>query len=98
MRIHTIRWAIALVLASCATSQPPAQGPATGDPGNGAVERQALSHGECEAKGGSVVGDIGDGATQRPGYVCPSGKPPLGNIAPQPGGPIAVEGAVCCPR
>jgi hypothetical protein len=51
---------------------------------------------ECEAKGGSVVGDIGDGATQRPDYVCPSGGAPMGNIKAPAGGPMGVEGSVCC--
>ena len=60
--------------------------------------RTAIAQHDCEAQGGTVVGDIGDGATHRPEYVCPSGKPPLGDIAPPEGGPIAVEGAVCCPK
>jgi hypothetical protein len=62
------------------------------------TERQALTSEQCEAQNGEVVGDIGDGATQRPDYVCPSGKPPAGNIAPAEGGPMPIEGAVCCPR
>lgn len=95
MHIRTIRWAIAVVLAGCGPSQPPLQSPSTDD---SASERKALAPEECEAQGGSVVGDIGDGATHRPDYVCPSGKPPLGNIAPPAGDPIPVEGAVCCPR
>ena len=98
MHIHTIGWAIAMALTSCGRSQPPPQRPPTRDPGNGAAERKALPQGECEAQGGSVVGDIGDGATQRPDYVCPNGRPPLGSIASPAGGPVAVEGAVCCPR
>ena len=61
-------------------------------------ERQQLTSEQCEAQGGEVVGDIGDGATQRPDYLCPGGKPPTGNIAPPEGGPMPVEGAVCCPR
>jgi hypothetical protein len=98
MHIQTISWAIAVVLAGCGSSQPPPQGPQTGDPVMGTPERKALTQEQCEAQGGSVVGDIGDGATHRPDYVCPSGMPPLGNVAPPTGGPIAVEGAVCCPR
>jgi len=62
------------------------------------TERQQLTSEQCEAQGGEVVGDIGDGATQRPDYVCPGGKPPTGNIAAPEGGPMPVEGAVCCPR
>jgi hypothetical protein len=98
MHIQTISWAIAVVLAGCGPSQPPPQGPPTGDPVMGTPERKALTQEQCEAQGGSVVGDIGDGATHRPDYVCPSGRPPLGDIAPPAGGPIAIEGAVCCPR
>jgi hypothetical protein len=52
---------------------------------------------QCESSGGTVVGDIGDGATQRSDYVCPSGKAPLGNVTPPEGGPIPIEGSVCCP-
>jgi len=53
---------------------------------------------DCEAGGGSVVGDIGDGATSRPDYRCPeSGEPPSGSIAAEPGEAIATDGAVCCP-
>jgi hypothetical protein len=58
-------------------------------------ERQQLTSQQCEAQGGEVVGDIGDGATSRPDYVCPSGKPPTGNISAPEGGPMPVEGAVC---
>jgi hypothetical protein len=98
MHIHKICWAIAVALAGCGTSQPPPQTPSTGEPAKGAPERKALAQDACEAQGGGVIGDIGDGATHRPDYVCPSGKPPLGNIAPPAGGPVPVEGAVCCPR
>ena len=98
MHIHTISWTIAVVLAGCGSSKPPVQGAPIGESQKGASERKSLAQEECEAQGGSVVGDIGDGATQRPDYVCPSGKPPLGNIAPPAGGPVAIEGAVCCPR
>jgi len=98
MHIQTISWAIAVALAGCGSSQQPPQGPTNGDPATGVPGRKALTQEQCEAQGGSVVGDIGDGATHRPDYVCPSGKPPLGDIAPPAGGPAAVEGAVCCPR
>src|SRR5690349_10650415 len=98
MRIPNVSWAIVMVLAGCGPSQPPPQGSPTGDPATGASERKALTQTECEAQGGSVVGDIGDGATHRPDYVCPSGKPPLGNIAPPAGGPMPIEGGVCCPK
>jgi hypothetical protein len=98
MQIHPIPWIVAVVLAACAASQPaPPPSPAADEPATSAPERKRLAQEECEAQGGSVRGDIGDGATQRPDYVCPSGKPPLGNIAPPAGGPISVEGGVCCP-
>lgn len=106
MRIHTIRWVIALLLVGCGSSQPssenpptsqtPSESPPTSEPAEG--ERTALTQQDCEAQGGTIVGDIGDGATQRPDYVCPSGKPPLGNIAPPAEGPTPIEGAVCCPQ
>jgi hypothetical protein len=87
---HTIRWTIAVALAGCGASQPAPQGTSSG-------ERKALTQEQCEAQAGHVLGDIGDGATHRPDYVCPSGKPPLGDIAPPADGPIAIEGSVCCP-
>jgi hypothetical protein len=107
MHLQKITWAIVLVLAGCGASEP-SQGPATGAPATGAPatgapaaappERKSVTQQECEAQGGSVVGDIGDGATHRPDYVCPSGRPPLGNVAAPAGGPVPIEGAVCCPR
>jgi len=91
MRLQMLRWAIPLVLAGCAASQPSPQEPST-------PERKALTQAQCEAQAGFVLGDIGDGATHRPDYLCPGGKPPLGDIVPPAGGPIATEGSVCCPR
>lgn len=98
MHIQKISWVIAVVLAGCGSSQPPPASPPSGVPATGAPERKAVTQGECEAQGGSVVGDIGDGATHRPDYVCPSGRPPLGTIAAPAGGPMPIEGAVCCPQ
>ena len=61
-------------------------------PANAVLTRQ-----ECLLVGGVIVGDIGNGATRRPGYVCASnGQPPLDVIRPAPGEPIATEGEVCC--
>ncbi|MGH9884126.1 MAG: hypothetical protein ACREBE_01265 [bacterium] len=82
----------AVVFAGCVQSPPP-ESPIS-DP----LERTVLSEQACKAQGGSVVGDIGDGATHRSDYVCASGAAPLGDIAPPEDGPIPVEGAVCCPR
>lgn len=63
------------------------------------AEKAALTATECTAKGGEVVGDIGDGAVHRPDYRCAAtGEAPLGQIAPDPGGPIPIEGAVCCKK
>jgi hypothetical protein len=77
------------------TDTPPT--PTTPEPPDEAPTRPSLTADECTAKGGSVVGDIGDGATQRPDYVCASGGAPLGNIKAPEGGPMGVEGSVCCP-
>lgn len=60
-------------------------------------ERPSMTTAECEAKGGRVVGDIGDGATHRPDYTCEGGPRPLADIRPAEGEPIATEGSVCCP-
>lgn len=87
MRISTVA-PVFLLLAACSKS------PSTPPPSS---ERAELTAPECEARGGKVVGDIGDGAIHQPGYVCPdSGQPPIATIIPEPGGPIAIEGAVCC--
>jgi hypothetical protein len=83
----------AALFLGCA-SPPPAE-PAT--PASGRTSRPALTSEQCEARAGTVVGDIGDGATQRPDYVCPSGSAPIGSISSPPGGPVNIEGAVCCP-
>jgi len=97
MRLPTICSILAAALVACSPSPPPPQRPVPVDAAP-ASERAALSPAQCESQDGTVVGDIGDGATHRPDYVCASGKRPLGAIAPPEGGPIAVEGAVCCPR
>lgn len=65
------------------TEQPP--------PDTTGSDRPSMTVEECEQQGGTVVGDIGDGAVHRPDYVCPSGQPPIGQI------PLGVEGSVCCP-
>jgi hypothetical protein len=52
---------------------------------------------ECLARGGTIVGDIGDGAIHRPSYRCESnGEPPIGTIVYETNQPIAIEGEVCC--
>ncbi|MBL8740654.1 MAG: hypothetical protein JNK04_06165 [Myxococcales bacterium] len=88
---------LAALLVSCGTAAPPEPMPvdvpsaapdASATPPHGA--RREISQEDCTAKGGSVVGDIGDGATHRPEFRCPSGSPPIGNV------PLGVEGSVCC--
>lgn len=61
-----------------------------------APERESLTSADCAAKGGEVVGDIGDGAIHRADYKCANGQPPMGTIKPADGEPIASEGSVCC--
>jgi hypothetical protein len=60
--------------------------------------RPTLTAQACEASGGVLVGDIGDGAIHRPEYRCPNGAKPSGSIGAAEGGPMAIEGSVCCPR
>src|SRR4051812_17558859 len=61
-------------------------------------ERPTLTAQACEASGGSVVGDIGDGAIHRPEYRCANGAKPSGSIGAVEGGPMPIEGSVCCPH
>ena len=99
---------LALVASGCPSSptspapdgQPPDTKPPvdTPPPGGGGGARPSMSAEECKAKGGTVVGDIGDGAIHRPDYKCASGGAPIGNVTPPDGGPIPIEGAVCCPK
>jgi hypothetical protein len=91
----------------CGGSQPPPDAPAAeptpsspaepaASPNGDQASRPSLTAEACEAGGGKVVGDIGDGAVHRPDYRCPSGAAPRGSITAPPGGPIGVEGSVCC--
>ena len=100
--------ALSVALVGCGgASSPPqepiqAAPPATAQPESSTPEapapRPSLTAKECEASGGAIVGDIGDGAIHRPEYRCPNGAKPSGSIRATEGGPIAVEGSVCCPR
>jgi hypothetical protein len=83
--------ALLLLGTGCGGSQTPTT------TSEGAAQKSQLTAEECEASGGTVVGDIGDGAIHRPEYLCPSGKRPSGSIRAPEGGPIAIEGSVCCP-
>jgi hypothetical protein len=102
MRISTVVPAF-ILLAAC--SQPPSTPPTTSadpvseeqPPDDGSEERPDLTAAACEAQGGTVIGDIGDGAIHRPEYRCPdSGEAPIGTIVAEPDGPVAIEGSVCC--
>jgi hypothetical protein len=110
MRVSTVLVGFVL-LAAC--SKPPSTPPPTSEPApvtdpvdtgtpdvdaeNGGEQRPGITAADCEAQGGQVVGDIGDGAIHQPDYRCPtSGEAPIGTITPDPGGPVAVEGSVCC--
>ncbi len=94
-----------LVVGGCAASSgtpPPGTPPPNAGPPNPGVDnpddqRPQLTAAACEADGGTVVGDIGDGAIHRPDYRCPdSGEAPIAAVVAEPDGPVAVEGAVCC--
>jgi hypothetical protein len=62
-----------------------------------AAEREQLTPEECSARGGTIIGDPGDGSTHRPDFVCPSGAPPIGDVAAGSGA-AGIEGAACCPE
>lgn len=53
-------------------------------------ERPSMTADECTAAGGTMVGDIGDGAIHRPEYRCENGQPPIASV------PLGIEGSVCC--
>jgi len=59
-------------------------------------QRPLMTRAQCSAEGGTVIGDIGDGAIHRPEYRCESGEPPIARITYLEGEPIASEGEVCC--
>ena len=106
--IKSFTWLLACIVAGCggAHSEPATPGDAQAEPAPTAAPpastpggaRPSITAQECETAGGSVVGDIGNGATLRADYVCASGKPPTGSIRAPEGGPIAIEGSVCCPK
>lgn len=84
------------MIAGCSGNSPGPEPPGGRSPeniatidSNAPAVRAKLTAEECKAKG-FVVGDIGDGATQRDSYRCPNGKPPIGNVS------WGIEGAVCC--
>lgn len=85
-------------LAACGADNksppPPNDPPPPTDPapptGESPGDRPTLTAAECEARGGTVVGDIGDGAVHRSDYRCPNGHPPVATV------PLGIEGSVCC--
>ncbi len=103
----TLLAALALFTFGCAKTGTDGPAPApTGDapadatagaPSDAPADRPALTDAECQAKGGTIVGDIGDGAIHKPDYKCEGGQPPLGSIRAEGDAPVAVEGSVCCP-
>jgi hypothetical protein len=100
MRILSFALA-ALLFAACGSKSSPAPETPTTTPDAAAPSaRPSISTADCEAQGGEVVGDIGDGAVHRSDYVCASGGPPIGSIANNAaaGEPVAVEGSVCCKK
>gem|GEM_PF-1043876 len=96
----------ALTAGACGGRQAPPDAPPASEPApptsalpsEGAPARPAVTAQACEAGGGRVVGDIGDGAIHRPEYRCANGALPTGSIRADAGGPIAIEGSVCCPK
>ena len=66
--------------------------------GCGCMPQPRLTQEACEASGGQVISDIGDGAVHRREYRCPSGAAASGTIITAEGEPFGDEGAVCCPR
>lgn len=95
------RFACAVILLSACDKEAPAPQPpaaeSEGLPTGDNASHPEITATDCEADGGTVVGDIGDGAVHRSDYVCESnGQPPVGTIAAEEGGPMGVEGAVCC--
>lgn len=103
--LRTILASLVLLTACAGPGARPAEAPPSLAPADGEVPAAetadagaTLTATECEQRGGHVVGDIGDGAIHRPDYVCPdSGKAPIGRITVEPGAPVPIEGAVCCP-
>lgn len=99
----TILAALALFTLGCAKTgtDAPTPAPTSGAPepapADGPTQRPSLTDAECQAKGGTVVGDIGDGAIHKPDYKCEGGQPPIGSIRAEGEAPVAIEGAVCCP-
>ena len=86
--------ALTLTASACSPTSPSPSTPPDGQPPATATPtptgetppapsgaaRASLTAEECQSRGGTVVGDIGNGAIHRPDYTCPSGAAPLGNL------------------
>ena len=85
--VTTLTTALCLA-AGCSTEPLPL-------PGSNSNERPLIPAQQCQAQGGNVVGDIGDGRVHRDDFLCPNGQPPIGTIEAEQG-KRSIEGAVCC--
>jgi hypothetical protein len=98
--MHILSLALTMLLLAACSKSSSAPAPSSPAPVEPAVPtgRPTVSTADCEAQGGEVIGDIGDGAVHRPDYVCASGAPPMASISSAAGEAIAVEGSVCCKK
>lgn len=91
-----------LFLVACKpepAAQPPQEEPAVSEglPAANEGPEDSVTAAECTDGGGTVVGDIGDGAIFKSDYTCESnGEAPTARIKAEEGGPMGVEGSVCC--
>ena len=74
-----------------ATAAPTAAPTDPGPPDVAPSQRPVLTVDQCKTQGGAIVGDIGDGATGRPEFRCPSGKPSMSRVR------VGRDGGACCP-
>jgi hypothetical protein len=79
-----------LLCVACASTPAPSPAVDTVPSGPAAGSAQTLTAEQCEEKGGTVVGDIGDGRIHTEG--CPDGGTLLGNV------PLGIEGSICCKK
>jgi hypothetical protein len=92
-------FALLLLVACKPATQPTSEQPDTsaGLPAGNPGPEASMTATECTDAGGNVVGDIGNGAIFEPDYVCESnGEAPTAQIKAEEGGPMGVEGSVCC--
>ena len=72
---------------------PPTSAPGSQD---AIADLPPMTRAQCGVEGGTVIGDIGNGAIHRADYRCESGQSPIARITYLEGEPIASEGEVCC--